>query len=87
MNEGRDQPSSNMAGEMHQTLTIHSQSQKNALGIGNHPDSALDQNNNVDRNIAYGTYHRQEGGVTPSHIVSAGHHNQQIDIYSDNTAA
>lgn len=64
MSDGRDHQqamSSNMAGELHQTLTMHSQSQKNMLGVGNHPDSALEQNNggnnNGERNmIAYGTY-------------------------------
>jgi hypothetical protein len=34
--------SPNAMGEFHQTLTLHSQSQKNALGVGNHPDSAME---------------------------------------------
>jgi len=40
-------------GLMHQTISLHSQSQKNALGIGNHPDSALEQNNNNNAYVSY----------------------------------
>jgi hypothetical protein len=67
--------SPNMAGDLHHTLSMHSQSQKNALGIGNHPDSALDQANS--NQIAFDSYNNNRGGA----VLPSG--NNQLEVYSE----